>query len=315
MTRVVFFGTPELSVPFLEVLKKDPEIDVSLVVTQPDKPSGRTQECAPSPVKQAAAKLHIEIFQPVTLRSDEAVQKLHANPVDLFVVVAYGKIIPESVLEIPTRGCVNVHPSLLPTYRGPSPLAAPIANGDRQTGVSIMLLNKGMDTGPILATKTISVESRETLETLTRKVMQVGPAFLLETLKKYIAGNLSPQAQDDQKVTYTKLLTREDGRINWHASAKKIDRLIRAYEPWPGTWTIWSRSGKPLRLKILSAHPSDEKGAGTPGTVTITSRRLLMTCGGGSSLEISMLQPEGGQPMSAEIFLRGYSDVNGTVLA
>ncbi len=314
MTRAVFFGTPELSVPFLEALSLDPDVETSLVVTQPDKPAGRKKNLVASPIKQKAEALEIECFQPSSLRSKKNIEKLRSVHADVFVVVAYGKIIPRSALELPPHGCVNVHPSLLPKYRGPSPLNAPIANGDRETGISIIVLDEGMDTGSMLGAKTIPLDPRETLETLTKKVMQTGPAFLLDTLKRYVAGKISPEPQNHVKATYTKLLTREDGHIDWHASVERIDRLIRAYEPWPGTWTLWNRSRKELRLKILSAHPSHERAASPAGVVAIKNDRILVACAD-ESLEIDALQPESGQPMSAETFLRGYSDVKGAVLA
>jgi methionyl-tRNA formyltransferase len=313
-TRVIFFGTPDLAVPFLEVLAQDPQIQISLVVTKPDKPVGRKQLLTPSPIKQAAARLAIPIFQPPSLRSDKAAERLRAELADVFVVVAYGKMIPESILRIPPRGCVNVHPSLLPAHRGPSPLSAAILHGDQESGVTIMLLDTGMDTGPILGKQTIFLDACETQNTLTQKVMREGPTLLRDVLQRYLAGTITPTPQDEARATFTTLWSREDGRIDWSLSAERIDRMIRAYHPWPGTWTIWKRSNKAIRLKILSAHPSGEHVRAAAGAVTEKNGHLLMGCGDGI-MEIDTLQPEGSSPMSGEAFLRGYSDVMGAELA
>jgi methionyl-tRNA formyltransferase len=312
--RVVFFGTPELSVPFLSALVQDHDIEVVGVVTQPDKPFGRKQVLTASPVKQEAERLGLRLYQPSSLKNERHVERLREFSADVFVVVAYGKIIPESVLAIPRLGCLNVHPSLLPRHRGPSPMPFSIREGDRETGVTIMLLDHGMDTGPLLAATSIAIEPRETLATLTRKVMQVGPPLLVATVKEFASGRRVPTPQDPSKATITKLLSREDGRIDWKQTANEVDRQIRAFDPWPGTWTVWMRNGKETRLKILEAIPSDRSAAPVPGTVVVENGRVFVSCRD-RMLDIIRLQPEGSAAMDAQSFSRGYSDVNGVVLA
>ncbi|MFH1252895.1 MAG: methionyl-tRNA formyltransferase [Candidatus Uhrbacteria bacterium] len=296
--KIIFFGTPDLAVPFLEALTNEPDFEVQAVITQPDRPVGRKQILTPSPVKELTLKKGIPVHQPETLRQKE-LPSLLALPkpgeggfsvpfpldTDLFVVVAYGLIIPEKILKIPKFGCINVHPSLLPKYRGPTPIQSAIANGDAETGISIMLLDKGMDTGPILAQEKIVLASDEDQVSLTEKIKQLGPKLLIETIKKYAAGEIKPQSQDDSRAVVCKLLDREAGRINWTEPAKVIERKIRAYFPWPGTWTEFLHKEKNIRVKILKAQLNNGR------------------------LEILEVQPEGGAVMSYEAFLRGYGKI------
>ena len=284
--KIVFFGTPEFSVPFLDTLASDPEMQMLAVVTQPDKPVGRKQELVASEVKLRAQELAIPVLQFVSLKRPEVLETLKALEADMFVVINYGKLIPKSLLELPRFGCVNVHPSLLPKYRGPSPIRAPIENGDTETGISIMLLDEGMDTGPILAQKTVPVFPDETTPQLTDRLAQIGAPFFLETLKLYAAGAIQPVAQDDSKATLTTMLDRESGKIDWSDAPEAIERKIRAYTPWPGTYTITQHHGKPLRVKILTARL--EQG----------------------QLQILEVQPEGSRPMSYDAFVRGYGPLD-----
>jgi len=303
--KIIFFGTPDLSVPFLEALTNEPDFEVVAVVTQPDRPVGRKHELTASPVKKMAMVKRLTIFQPENLRT--LVQSSPSTPdgvvllpggglrpagllgegvdTDLFVVVAYGLIIPQKVLDMPKLGCLNVHPSLLPKYRGPSPIQSAIANGDAETGLSIMLLDKGMDTGPVLAQEKLPLAADETQVSLIEKIKQTGPALLVETIKKYAAGEISPAAQDDSQATVTKLLTRESGKIDWSEPAEKIDQKIRAYFPWPGCWTEFLHNGKMIRVKILKA--------------VLKNGRL----------EILEVQPEGGAVMLYKAFVRGYGQI------
>ncbi|OGL66492.1 methionyl-tRNA formyltransferase [Candidatus Uhrbacteria bacterium RIFCSPHIGHO2_01_FULL_63_20] len=309
--KIVFFGTPSLAVPFLETLVDNPGIQVVAAVTQPDKPVGRRHELAPSPLKRSAQMRGIPVFEFASLKKDpSAVETLKALGADAFVVVAYGKLIPADILNIPRLGCVNVHPSLLPKYRGPSPMQWAIANGDPDTGVTIMQLDEGMDTGPILAFETIGLDDTETLTSLTKKVMATGPALLTSTLKRFAAGEITPIKQDESKATITNLLDREDGRIDWKKGVAGIERMVRAYEGWPGTWTEWN--GK--RLKVLSVQPTDLKADFPPGTVQVKDGRLMVE-GGDGTLEILTIQPEGKAAMPASAFLAGYSEINGATLA
>lgn len=312
--KILFFGTPEFSVPFLKALVDDKRFEVVGVVCQPDKPSGRGNRVVACPVKQFAETIKVHIYQPSSLKVAEAAQTLLSIDADAFVVVAYGKLIPPTLLHAPRLGCINVHPSLLPAYRGPSPMQWAIAQGDTQTGVSIMLLDEGMDTGPILAQETIGIDDNETYDSLVRKVHTIGPRLLLETLDRLGRGEVIPAAQDETQSSLTRLLEKEDGRINWHQSMVDIERKARAYHPWPGAWSVWNRAGKELRLKILFMKPADFRADVPPGTVTVKNNRLFVDAADGT-MELCSIQPEGKAAMDAVAFLNGYSDVNGATLA
>lgn len=325
MIKTVFFGTPELAVPFLEALKADSAFEVVAAVTQPDKPSGRGGALTPAPVKEAAARLGIPVLDFASLKKDPtAAGTLKALGADAFVVVAYGKLIPKEILELPRLGCVNVHPSLLPRHRGPSPMQSALAEGDPDTGISIMLLDEGMDTGPLLATESIGVDDVETLPSLTAKVMLHGPALLAATLKRHAAGEIVPLQQDDAEATVTKLLERADGHLDWSKPVAVLERQVRAYLGWPGTYAVWERAGalseptasesrRPLRLKVLAAQPTDLRADFPPGTVQVKDGRLLVEAADGT-LEILSVQPEGKAAMTAAQFLSGYSDIAGATL-
>ncbi len=313
-TRVVFFGTPEFSIPFFEALTRDERLDVVAVVSQPDRPSGRGHQIDPTPIKSSATLHTITVLQFTTLKSESAQQELSALNADLFVVVAYGKIIPKAVLDLPSRGCINVHPSLLPKYRGPSPMPWAIKEGDSTTGITIMLLDEGMDTGPLLSQVTISIDADETLETLMQKVQQQGAPLLVETIHRYLEGSVTPIVQDNTKATITTLLEREDGHINWTRSIVEIERLVRAFQPWPGTWSVWKRDGQEIRIKIFRVQESDFCADVPPGTLKVKDHRLFVD-GLDGTLEIINLQPEGKSAMTASAFLLGYSDIDGVTLA
>ena len=312
--RVVFFGTPHFSVPFLHACLEDKDINILAVVTQLDKSSGRGQELVSSPVKQITEAQHLPIFQPNSLKSSETMEFLTSLSADVFVVVAYGKMIPLEILALPSKGCVNVHPSLLPKYRGPSPLQASLLSGDKETGVTIMLLDKGMDTGPMLAQETVTLDSKETFLSLTKKIEAIAPNLLIQTLKKYASGLIVPVPQDETFASVTSLLEREDGRVDWRLPADVLDRRVRALNPWPGTWTIWNRHGKDIRLKILHTQPSQQPTDKNPGTVFTKNEHLYIATGSKTYLEILSIQPEGKKELSAAEFLRGYSDIVGSVL-
>ncbi len=313
MIRIAFFGTPAFSVPFLTALVDDPAFEVVAVISQPDRPQGRKHEISPTPVKSVALDRQIPVLQLPTLRDESAAAALLALNADFFVVVAYGKIIPQTVLDIPRLGCVNVHPSLLPKYRGPSPMSWAIAEGDATTGVTIMLLDAGMDTGPILSQANIGLDSDETMETLMAKAHEQGVPLLVDTLKRFANGEIVPVPQTNEAATMTRLLDRDDGRVDWTLPMATIDRRLRAYQPWPGLWTVWTRNGVETRIKIHSLQPSDFRADLPPGTVLTKNSRLFVDCSDGT-IEILELQPEGKPRMTAEAFLLGYSDVNGARL-
>ncbi len=308
MIRLVFFGSPAFAVPFLKALAADGAFSVLAAVTQPDKPAGRGKELKAPAVKEAAVQLGIPVLQPPSLKKDPTVaEQLRALGADVFVVVAYGKLIPPNVLSVPRLGCVNVHPSLLPRHRGPSPMQAAIAEQDAETGVSIMTLDEGMDTGPLLAQTRFPLDARETYKTLEAKVHQTGVPLLAETLKRYAAGEIAPVPQAEEGVTVTRLLEREDGKADWSLPARTLDARRRAYTPWPGLWTTWNG----LRVKLLET----EAVAGTlpPGQVRFTDEAVEIGTSDGL-LRVTRLQPEDAKPMSAEAFKNGYPEADGTTL-
>ena len=302
--KIVFFGTPAFAVPFLKQLHDDPSIEVVAVVCQPDKPAGRSQEPSIPAVKTFALEKSIPVLQFETLRDASAVETLKSLQADAFVLVVYGKILPQDVLDIAPLGVVNVHPSMLPKYRGPSPMKTAILNGERETGISIMLLDSGMDSGPVLAQKPVTIDARETNESLEQKMCDVGPFFLVETLKAYVREDLKPVPQDDSRATISKLLSRDDGHIDWSKTAVEIDRQLRAFDPWPGCWTLWNER----RLKILSASvvtgPSSHDD---PGTVFKNENDILVTTST-EFIRLTQVQLEGKQPQSIEEFVNGHPD-------
>lgn len=311
--KIVFFGTPAFSVPFLQALNDDLETEVVAVVCQPDKPKGRGNKlCAPE-TKIFAVNHGIPVYQPKTLKTDEVLLQLKALGGEMFVIVAYGKIVPQDVLDIPRHGALNVHPSLLPLYRGPSPMQWAILNGDAQTGVTIMQLDAGMDTGPILKQKNIDLDDTDTYLSLTEKVQSVGPTLLIETIKGVTSGTIQARPQDHVKATLTRLLTKEDGHIHWNSDCLFIDRLVRAYNPWPGTWSNWNKEQSPTRIKIFLTRPTNERKDCKPGTVFILNDRLFITCKNGS-VEILELQIEGKSKMKTGVFILGNREIEGAIL-
>lgn len=320
--RIVFFGTPEFSADFLRAIIADADITVAAVVTQQDEPQGRKKVLTPPPTKVVAAADGIPVFQPTKLKDPAFADALRACNADVFVVIAYGRIIPQAVLDIPPHGCVNVHPSLLPKLRGPSPIISAIANGENETGISIMLLDADMDHGPILAQTSFPLDATETAVSLTEKVVTHGVPLLLATLKGYVAGSVVPKPQDHDAATFCKLLTREDGRIDWSQPANVIDAKIRAYTPWPGTYTTWHRNGADVALKIISARISDvspftsvipSETRDLIGKVHIASDRLYIGTGT-DAIEVTELQPAAGKRMDAKSFVQGYRDIGGATL-
>ncbi len=302
--RVVFFGTPTLARSILEALVADAEIDVVGVVCQPDEPVGRKAVLTAPPTKQFAIERSIPVFQPTKLKDESFLASIDSLHADVAVVLAYGRILPQILLDRIPGGFINVHPSLLPKFRGPSPIQAAILAGDSITGVSIMKLDAGMDTGPLLAQRTIDLAADETSETLTKKVIEVSAPLLIATLNGYIAGTIEPIAQSTEGVSICKMLSREDGKIDWAESADAIDRKVRALTPWPGTSTTWVIGGKEVSVKILkTAHAkSTTEEIGVPRS---ESGKLVVDTANGT-LEILELQPAGGKVMSGADFARGY---------
>lgn len=312
MTRIIFFGTPAFSVPFFEGLVKDPNFEIAAVVCQPDKPTGRGEINTPPPVKIAAEAHGITVMQPSSLKPPEITEALKAFNAEVFVVVAYGKFITPEILAIPPKGCVNVHPSFLPEYRGPSPMQWAIMHGDDQTGISIMLLDNGMDTGPLLATESLTVDGEETLTTLSKKVQTRGVPLMLETLNRYLNNEITPIAQAPTSAQPTTLLTREDGCVDWQSwTAEDIHRRIRAFEGWPGVWTSWTRGDNIARVKILQARTKDTFAEHPPGFIYRENGELCVDTVDGT-IVLERLQLEGKPPQDVEAILPGYPDLIGS---
>jgi methionyl-tRNA formyltransferase len=310
--RVVFFGTPLFASRFLEGLLNDSYFDVVGVVTQPDEHVGRKKVLTAPPTKTLALEECVTVFQPTKLKDEEFVEAIRALKADIFVIVAYGRILPEVILNIPKLGSINVHPSLLPKWRGPSPLHAAIAAGDEKSGVSIMKIDEAMDHGPLLAQAVIDLAADETVDTLTEKVVHTGVPLLIDSLKAYHAGSLTPVDQEHAAATYCTLLTREDGVITAQDSAEAIERKVRAYTPWPSVSTTWHKNGEAVGIKIFAilAHGL---GAGVPlasGEVAILDDRLFLGTAT-TPIEILELQPASGKRMKASDFIKGYKDITG----
>jgi methionyl-tRNA formyltransferase len=262
MTRVVFMGTPDFGVPPLRALLGAPTLDVVGVVTQPDRPAGRGNTIQQSPVKQAALAANIPVIQPQKLREPGAFESLQAWQPDLIVVAAFGQILRQQVLDLPRYGCINVHASLLPRWRGAAPIQAAIRAGDTQTGITIMKMDAGLDTGPILSQRAIPILPTDTGSTLHDKLATLGGPLLIETLDKYLRGEITPQPQDESAQTYAPMLKKEEGAIDWTQPALAIERQVRAFDPWPGTYTQWNDQ----TLKILSGAVVADRDA-APGLV------------------------------------------------
>lgn len=306
--NIVFFGTDSLAAHALVALHSAQ--NVLAVVTVPDAPVGRKQVLAQTPVGVAASELGIPVLKPARLKNnDEFLQQLKSLAPDALVVAVYSKIIPDSVLSVPPRGSINVHPSLLPLYRGPAPIRTPLLRGDSVTGVSIMLMDAEVDHGPLLAVEQVAIAPEDTNATLTEKLSGVAAPLLVRTLAEYEKGNVTPQEQDHTMATFTKMVTKEDGRVNWQKPAREIYNMWRAYQPWPGIFTTWN--GK--LLKILACAPLDAVLDAGHASGTVLGDGVI-ACGDGSGLQILTLQLEGKNATDFQSFTRGNGSFIGSVL-
>jgi len=297
--RAVFMGSPEFAVPVLRALAA--EHDVILVVTQPDRPAGRGRALRPPPAKLAALELGIPVWQPQSLRHSESVERLQAASPDVIVVAAFGQLLPPSVLAIPRAGALNVHPSLLPRHRGASPVAAAILAGDSETGVTIMLLDEGTDTGPILAQERVPILPQEGRGELEARLAELGAALLIEALPQWLSGKLRPMPQDHAQATFTRPLKPEDGRIDWAQPAAQLERLCRAMDPWPGAFTTWE--GR--RLRIVRGAVCEGQAGLSPGQVFPIQGGGAAVATGEGALALLRVQLEGRPEMDAAAFVRG----------
>jgi methionyl-tRNA formyltransferase len=296
---IIFAGTPDFSVPSLRGLL-DAGHQLAAVYTQPDRPAGRGRKLTASPVKRVALDAGVPVYQPPTLRDADAVDMLRDQAPDLLVVVAYGLLLPKEVLDVPPLGCVNVHASLLPRWRGAAPIQRAIIAGDTETGVSIMRMEAGLDTGPVYLVRRLPIDPRETGGTLHDKLACLGAEALVEALPGIADGSLSPRPQEDALATYARKLSKEEAVIDWNQSAMEIDRLIRAFDPWPVAQTAFSGG----TLRLWAGEPSDTAAPNLPpGSVIGQSRAGIEVATGDGVLRITRLQPPGKRPMSAADFL------------
>lgn len=310
--RIIFAGTPDFAARHLDALLSS-EHQIVGVFTQPDRPAGRGKKLMPTPVKVLAEEHNIPVFQPVSLRQAENQQSVADLNADVMVVVAYGLILPKAVLDMPRLGCINVHGSLLPRWRGAAPIQRALWAGDAETGVTIMQMDIGLDTGAMLVKRTCGIEAADTSATLYDKLAGLGPQGLLETLQLLAAGSAQPEIQDESLVTYAEKLSKEEARMDWSLSAAQLARCIRAFNPWPMSWL--EIDGQPL--KIWSASVINTAVDAQPGTVLSVSKQGIQVATGEGILNLESLQPAGKKAMSAQDLLNSRREwfEPGTLLA
>lgn len=318
--RVVFMGSGEFAVSSLkQILDFERLLSAGKIVlavfTQPDKSIGRSKKISKTPVKELALKYKVPVLEPDNLKSSEWLKKIQDLRPDLIIVCDYGKIIPADILDIPKFGCINIHPSLLPKYRGSTPVQQAILNGDSKTGVTIMLLDEKLDHGPILKQKTEKIRKDETYESLLARLADIGGRMLIEFLPDFLNGKFTPKEQDHKKAVITRELIRENGKIDWEKEADEIERMGRAYMPWPGIWTRYN--GKILKIQVKKCQGRSNCKIDKelkPGAVFLTvNKELGVVCGKGV-LIIDELQIEGKKAMGSEEFLRGNGKIVGSTL-
>ena len=310
--RIIFMGTPEFAVPSLEALLRSNYLVVA-VYTQPDRKAGRGQAVMSSPVKQLSLSHELQVVQTENLKVAGTVERLAEFAPDLIVVAAFGQILPAEILDLPKLGCLNVHPSLLPRHRGASPIATAILQGDEVTGVTIMLLDAGMDTGPILSQRKVPISAGDTAGSLGIKLAQNGAQLLIETLPLWIDGRIEPQPQEESRASYSKDINKSDGEIDWRLSTLELWRRVRAFDPWPGCYAWWR--GK--RLKLGQVMPLEGERSGEPGEVIALSPSVPAPVGvktGDGVLGLLSVQLEGKREMSIDEFVRGQRDFIGSRL-
>lgn len=307
--RVIFMGTPAIGVPALLALIEAGH-EVVVVVTQPDRPKGRGGRLAAPPVKQAAAERGIPVLQPEKVKDPAFVEAFRALAPDVAVVIAFGQILPPALLDIPKFGCINIHASLLPRYRGAAPINWAIAHGDRETGLTTMRMDPGMDTGPVYLKVATPIGAEEDAEDLARRLSLLAGPLVVETLAR-VAEGLRPTPQDDARATRAPLLTREDGRIRWERPAREIVNRVRAFVPWPGSVTAYrGEPWKVVRARVGEARPRDA----APGTILRVDGDSLLVAAGEGTVRVLALQVPGKRPMPVQAFLNGHPVARGEVL-
>lgn len=304
-TKIVFFGTDEFAATVLATLMATNQYAIIGVVTQPDRPAGRKQILEPTPVKVLANKENLPLFTPATLKPDS--EQALIPTADLYVVCVYGIIIPDAILKKATRGVLNIHPSMLPKYRGPSPVQSAILNGDKSIGVSIMLLDAEMDHGPILSQETFPLDADEIYQNVMDRVSKPAATLLIKSMDAFLDGTLKPIAQNHATATYCKIFSRDDGKINWNAPAESLYNQYRALALWPGIFTTYTNK----RLKLLHVSPSTVSAK--PGEVVLSDKKIFVGSASGS-IHIHELQLEGGKPLTATQFISGHRNFIGSIL-
>ncbi|MDC8450032.1 MAG: methionyl-tRNA formyltransferase [Nitrospira sp.] len=299
--RIVFMGTPEFAVPSLEAIFRS-DNQVVGVVTQPDRPKGRGQQLVSPPVKLVAERTGIPILQPLKIRTPEFLQALSAWQPDLIVVTAFGRILHAPILQLPPRGCVNVHGSLLPKYRGAAPVQWAVINGETETGITTMLMDEGMDTGPMLLQEKLEIFPDDTAGTLASRLAELGGRLLLDTLMQLKAGTLTPKKQDDGQATLAPILKKEDGLIDWTLPATALVNRVRGLSPWPGAFTFFGEE----RWNIWKAVSNVAAATDKPGTIVAVNKQTIMVSTGDGLLGIREIQTANSKRMSADQFLAGH---------
>jgi len=302
--RIVFMGTAELSCVSLRRLMESPDFQVAAVVTQPDRPKGRDLKLQASPVKELGLQAKLPVLQPERARSEEFLEALRGLKPELIAVAAYGQILPGSILDLPRFGCINVHTSLLPKYRGAAPIQWAILNGDAETGVTIMKMDAGLDTGGILAQARTPIDPEDDAETLHDRLARMGAELLVSTIPDYVAGKLAPQPQPGEGVSYAPKIKKEDGHIDWGQPARVIWNRVRGLAPWPGAFSHLPGQPEPHLLKLWRVEVLARSGP--PGEVLQADKAGLVVGCGQEALRILMLQREGGRRLDAQAFLAGH---------
>jgi methionyl-tRNA formyltransferase len=294
---IVFMGSPDFALPTLRALAE--HYQVAGVITQPDRPAGRSRLLTPPPVKILAQELGLPVIQPDRLREPEAMQQLRAWAPDLIVVAAFGQILRPEVLDLPAYGCINVHASLLPRWRGAAPIQAALLAGDEQTGITILKMDPGVDTGPILSQRASAIYPDDSAASLAARLAQLGAEQLVETLPAYLDGSLAPQPQDESQATHAPMLKKEDGQLDFHRPAEQLARQVRAFNPWPGAYTLWQGQG----LKIHHAHAAEAPSPAPGQTCLHAGLPAIATSQG--LLVLDEVQPAGKRAMPGKVFLQG----------
>jgi methionyl-tRNA formyltransferase len=308
--RIIFMGTAELACPSLIALSTRSEFRVLAVVTQPDKPKGRDLRLQPGPVKTLALEKQLPVLQPARARNEAFIQELRQLRPDLIVVVAYGQILPQAILDVPRFGCLNVHASLLPRYRGAAPIQSAILNNESETGVTIMKMDAGLDTGDIVSIATTPILPEDNAQTLHDRLAHIGAELLVKTVADYTSGRVTPRPQPAEGASYAGKITREDGRIDWTLPARAIWNRVRAFTPWPGAYTFHATSAGQRLIKIWQA-TMEAQAAGSPGMILRADKAGIVVACGQQALRILQLQREGGRRLGAVEFLAGYPLASG----